>query len=303
MNWRDWKKNPTAEGHMEYHTPAVDIDSEDWQWPYWKFGYLHPDVLFKELHAEYNSIPCAIQDHHGWWIDVCEIANIADNRPQFLALLKERQAERFKELEKAWDTISSLLVGQPSRWRMKRDMTDLWVRFIRVSRHWSYDAIVGYFGAYVKEINRSKIAPEPPVEPEYSEESERRQQTLREIEQASTAEAGPSNIETRPFLASSTPDITMQQGESQLQTERRAVVEGKKPERRCAKPLMVDAATQTETPGTKRAVAKPKRPARKANESPNRVVKPRTRRSKPGTSNPEGLRRSARLQKLASGGS
>ncbi|KAI0964783.1 hypothetical protein F4678DRAFT_454844 [Xylaria arbuscula] len=302
MNWRNWRKNPTAEGHMEYHTPVVDIDSEEWKWPYWKFGYSHPSALFTELHAEYNSIPCAIQDHHGWWIDVCEIANIADNREQFLALLKERQDERFKELQKAWDTISALLIGQPSRWEMERDTTDLWVRFIRVTRHWSYDAIVGYFGAYAKERDRSRIAPKPPVEPEYTEKFKQRQQKAYEIEHANTTEAGPSNVDPRPSLPDSTPATILQRGETQLQMERRAVLEGKKPERHYAKPLMVDAATQTETPGTKRAAARAKRPVRKATESPKRVVKPQTRRSKPATSNPEGLRRSARLQQRASRG-
>ncbi|KAI1424699.1 hypothetical protein F5Y12DRAFT_785229 [Xylaria sp. FL1777] len=240
------REDSTIEGHLQFHTPELNSESEEWEWPFWKFGYTNPNVLFKDLHAEYNSIRFAIQDPYGWHSDVCETAHLADTKEQFLALLRKRQDERFQELKKAWDKISILLIAESDRWEIPRTRSDLWLRFIRITRHFSYDALVGYFGAYLKEPTEPRT-PKTPIALESEEHT---------------------NInETRPKQYHPIPN-------------------------------MVDRATQTST-----ATAASKKTPSPAGASPSKIVKRQTRRSKPTRNNPEGLRRSARLQQRAGRGS
>ncbi|KAI8945743.1 hypothetical protein F4801DRAFT_597518 [Xylaria longipes] len=148
----DWRETPTIQNHQSLHTPRPEwVDDREWTWPFWKFGFKNGGVLFTQLHTEYNSIRCAIQDPYGWHLDVCDIANVADTREEFFALLRQRQDERFTELRKAWERTRSLLVGEPSRWDTPQAKTDLWVNFVRISRNFSYDSFVKYFGAYIKD--------------------------------------------------------------------------------------------------------------------------------------------------------
>lgn len=90
----------TIENHLEMHTPYPDWDNLDneWKWPFGKFAYKDPNVLFTTLHAEFNSMKCAIQDPYGWHHDVCDVANTAKSKEEFLALLRQRQKERFDEI-------------------------------------------------------------------------------------------------------------------------------------------------------------------------------------------------------------
>ncbi|KAI1747078.1 hypothetical protein F4782DRAFT_452157 [Xylaria castorea] len=148
----EWFETPTIQNHLRLHVPDVDWKTdESWKWPFWKFGFKSADVLFNQLHAEFNSIQCAIQDPYGWHLDVCEIANIANDREEFFSLLRKRQDERYAELERVWHKASSLMVGEPSRWDSPHPRKDLWKNFVRISRNFSYDAFVGYFGAYINE--------------------------------------------------------------------------------------------------------------------------------------------------------
>ncbi|KAI1194443.1 hypothetical protein F5X97DRAFT_346699 [Nemania serpens] len=157
------RRVPTVETHLNHHTPAPEsVSDTQWSWPYWKFGYTHGGVLFTDLHAEYNSVRCAIQDPYGWHLDVSEIANQADNRETFFALLRQRQTERYAELEHAWKSTKSLLVGEPGRWDTKLRRNDLWINFVRVSRNFSFDSLVGFFGAFVKDNPYRPKLPEPP---------------------------------------------------------------------------------------------------------------------------------------------
>jgi hypothetical protein len=143
-------KSRTIDNHLAAHTPQPDYDlDQEWDWPSWKFGYDDPSVLFTTLHAEYNSIKCAIQDPYGWHHDVCEISNVAKDRNEFLTLLRKRQQERFDEIQSAWEKTKALLTGQPSRWETTLDKDLLWGAFIRLSRNFSYDSFVAYFGSYI----------------------------------------------------------------------------------------------------------------------------------------------------------
>jgi len=85
----NWYPTPTIGNHMKLHTPEPDyMLDRDWRWPIWKFGYDGPKILFTTLYAEFNSLKCAIQDPYGWHSDVCDVANIAKNKEEFLTLLK-----------------------------------------------------------------------------------------------------------------------------------------------------------------------------------------------------------------------
>ncbi|KAI0812809.1 hypothetical protein GGR55DRAFT_637961 [Xylaria sp. FL0064] len=257
---------PTVESHLELHTPVIDAESEKWAWPYWKFDFESPAVLFNSLHAEYNSIRCAIQDPCCWHSDVCELAHVAENREQFLALLRKRQDERFKELESAWHKIAVNLIADNDLFVMPRERTDMWTRFIRITQHFSYDAVVGYFGAYVQDEDNASSR-KTPVEPEFSDELKLRLQ-----------QAG-ARVEEQPDGPHHEPEITIH-----------------------SKPEMVDQSTQTTPPKSIQKATETKQQPHPIPKSPHRVVKRQTRRSKPAASNPEGLRRSARLQQRAERG-
>ncbi|KAI1734042.1 hypothetical protein F4680DRAFT_439557 [Xylaria scruposa] len=169
----DWNETPTIQNHQSLHTPSPEwVDDQNWTWPFWKFGYKSGGVLFTELHAEFNSIKCAIQDPYGWHLDVCDVANTANTREEFENLLRQRQNERFIELQRTWDKTSALLVGEPSRWDTPPSRRDLWVNFIRISRNFSYDSFVGYFGAFIKD----KPEPTPVLADNQVSKSENHQQ-------------------------------------------------------------------------------------------------------------------------------
>lgn len=155
-----WFQSRTIDNHLEAHTPRPDYDlDQEWHWPFWKFGYDDPNVLFTTLHAEFNSIKCAIQDPYGWHHDVCDVANIAKDKDEFLTLLRKRQKERFNEIQIAWEKTKALLTGQPSHWEATPDKAVLWGFFIRLARNFSYDSLVGYFGSYVA----NDQPPNPPL--------------------------------------------------------------------------------------------------------------------------------------------
>lgn len=144
-----WFQSRTIDNHLEAHTPQPDFDlDQEWYWPFWKFGYDDPNVLFTTLHAEFNSVKCAIQDPYGWHHDVCDVANVAKDKDEFLTLLKMRQKERFDEIQIAWEKTKALLTGEPSHWKATPDEAVLWGLFIRLARNFSYDSLVGFFGSY-----------------------------------------------------------------------------------------------------------------------------------------------------------
>ncbi|KAI3195600.1 hypothetical protein CBS147311_7905 [Penicillium roqueforti] len=150
-NW--WHQ--TLDSHRGAHTPfppnyALD---EKWKWKHWKFGYEDPNVLFTTLHAEYNTLHCALQDPYAWHKDVTDVTRIAENRDQFLTLLKKRQKERFDELQEAWETTKEVLTAEPSR-------VDQWAAFLNIARHMSYDSLVAYFGFYATD-NQPSTSPLP----------------------------------------------------------------------------------------------------------------------------------------------
>ncbi|KAI1347197.1 hypothetical protein F5Y01DRAFT_319033 [Xylaria sp. FL0043] len=294
---------PTVESHLELHTPELNPESGDWAWPYWKFGFESPAVLFNDLHAEYNSIRCAIQDPQGWYSDVRELADVAENREQFLALLRKRQDDRFKELEGAWHKISVHLLAENSRFLVPREKSDYWMRFLRITRNFSYDAFVGYFGAYVQDEAYPSSC-KPPVEPGHSDGFRLRlQQAGSNIRgQTDILHPAPEMLGTEPLSPDAMPSDQMQLEDNGAERDEPAGTGESIISRVRSKPEVVDHSTQTTPPRPTRKAGKAKRPSLPVTESPHRVVKRQTRRSKPAASNPEGLRRSARLQQRAERG-
>lgn len=106
---------------------------------------------------------CAIQGPYGGHHDLCDIAEIANDRGESLALSKNRQRGRFDEIQVAWETTKALLTDEPSRWQMDAtpDKAALWGLFIRLARNFSYDSLVAYFGSYVAD-DQPRDSPPPP---------------------------------------------------------------------------------------------------------------------------------------------
>ncbi|KAI0530428.1 hypothetical protein GGR58DRAFT_493462 [Xylaria digitata] len=273
-----WRIPVTIQNHLWHHTPQPNWDEErGWDWPFRKFGYESPDILFTDLHAQFNSISCAIQDPYGWHIDVCDIANEAKTRSEFLFLLQKRQEERFNELHKAWRQTRSSLVGNPDLLYSNQKIHDLWLRFVRISRNYSYDAFIGFFGAFAEcetEPDQLEFNPSGP-------DSERENELGRQEQ--------PDTLPTDP--EQNTEDFDWENRRSRLVPL---------PESLKRKfPALEEPSRQSQTSPRTVAVAET---SRKATTNPNKVVKRRTRRSKAARGNPEGLRRSARLQQRAERG-
>ncbi|KAI3329706.1 hypothetical protein F4824DRAFT_481073 [Ustulina deusta] len=147
----EWRKNPTPENHHGLHTPYVDWKCDGtWSWPFDKLCYPHPDVLWSSLHAEFNCMLFAIQDPYAWHSDVCELARISDNKKEFESALRKRRDERFQEIRANWEKTRSQLIANPIIWRSPPTGPDRpWATFCRISRHFSFDTIMGHFGNYV----------------------------------------------------------------------------------------------------------------------------------------------------------
>ncbi|KAK1761685.1 hypothetical protein QBC33DRAFT_462882, partial [Phialemonium atrogriseum] len=76
--------------HLEAHTHPLDsVLDEEWKWPFSKFGYKTANVLFTNLHLEFNCIKITIQDPCTWYNNVCGVARSAENKEEFLVQLKQ----------------------------------------------------------------------------------------------------------------------------------------------------------------------------------------------------------------------
>ncbi|KAI0096378.1 hypothetical protein GGR51DRAFT_543535 [Nemania sp. FL0031] len=256
-------EDPTFESHLASHTPCPEwVDGKEWSWSFRKFGYAHGGVLFTELHEEFNSFKCAIQDPFGWHLDVAEIANLANTREELFSLLRERRKERFAEIYNAWFETTSLLVGEPGRWDTVLNRVQSWENFSRISRDFSYDSLLNFFGEYVKDDNSRPGAqiPNPP-----------------------NPASGPQQQlpNQPPFEASDAGRIEFEQPPRRPEQESRAT-----------RPR----STRTRAPRTKESRTE-KIPA-PATNSPNKITR-KTRRRNVDLSVGGGLRRSARLRERA----
>ncbi|KAI0198213.1 hypothetical protein F4808DRAFT_472986 [Astrocystis sublimbata] len=194
-----FRAKPTIQNHQSLHTPQPEcVTKYQWWWPFYKFGFASPAVLFTELHAEYNSISIAIQDPQGWHLDVNEIANIAETREQFLTLLRERQDERFAELRATWEKTRTQLVADPTQWNEAPERSKQWFNFVRCSRNFSYDAFLSYFGAWVKDESKTTRALTENEHTDTDTESEGKSQKL--LGQAGDNEKGQVSTVKAPKL-------------------------------------------------------------------------------------------------------
>ncbi|KAI0407324.1 hypothetical protein F4802DRAFT_555038 [Xylaria palmicola] len=263
----------TRKTHRQFHVPPVDWEfPKEWKWPWWKFGFKSGAALFNELHAEFNTVQCAIQDPFGWHLDVCDVADLANTRQEFLDLLQKRQDERYKELDDIWSSTKATMVGCPSTWeRNPQTMNALWLRFVRISRNFSFDSIVGYFGAYTKDIPERK---RKRALPNAGGSGNERQQQPQQGGEVNDEGAQPS----------------MPDGEHKESCDNGEHRESRE---------SPNSVSQRQAATEMRTEAKlPSQPAK----SPNKVVKRRQRRGKTATPNEAGLRRSARLQHRAGSG-
>ncbi|KAI0868760.1 hypothetical protein GGS24DRAFT_198004 [Hypoxylon argillaceum] len=256
-------EDPNIHTHLRFHAPAPElVDDKEWTWPFRKFGYRHGGVLFTELHEEFNSFKCAIQDPYGWHLDVSEIAHMSNNREMFFSLLKKRQDERFAEIQSAWDRTASLLVGDPGQLEKALDCTEAWVNLIRVSRNFSFDSFLKFFSQYIEEEDRPKVPlPNPPNPERRTPQRPSPSQNSHEIRTIRTLESGQNSR-------------TLER-ESQSTSQR---------------------AARTITAGTKGA--RTTKTPTQATGSSYRITR-QTRRSKTGGGTRDGPRRSARLRERA----
>ncbi|KAJ5964249.1 uncharacterized protein N7479_004125 [Penicillium vulpinum] len=153
----------TLDTHLGAHTPCnTDYLYDDtWDWDSWRVGYKDPSVLFTTLHAEYNTLKCAIQDPKNWHSDVSEIARTANNKDEFLTLLKKRQEQRFDEIQTAWQKTIIWFANNPLCEDNPPDNAVLWEIFLQFSNHFSYDCLVRYFGSYTT-VDQPSTRPLPP---------------------------------------------------------------------------------------------------------------------------------------------
>ncbi|CDM26527.1 unnamed protein product [Penicillium roqueforti FM164] len=146
----------TIDTHLGAHTPPdPNYYEKTWCWESSRVGYKDPNVLFTTLHEEYNTLKCAIQDPEAWHRDVSCIARASNNNDEFLTLLKQRQAERFHEIQTTWQKIKTRLITDPARWDNPPTKAVLWSNFLQFARNFSYDCLVTCFGAYATDAQPS----------------------------------------------------------------------------------------------------------------------------------------------------
>ncbi|KAJ5466463.1 hypothetical protein N7530_010250 [Penicillium desertorum] len=140
----------TIDTHLWDHTPHHQKydQGEKFYWQAGKVGYEDSNVLFTTLHDEYNSFKCALSDAEAWHFDVAAVARTANDNDEFLALLKERQEQRIDEIQKGWRKTKLRLMSDPACFDMPPPRAVLFKNFGRVSRNFSYDSLVTFFGSY-----------------------------------------------------------------------------------------------------------------------------------------------------------
>ncbi|KAI0425149.1 hypothetical protein F5Y09DRAFT_322410 [Xylaria sp. FL1042] len=275
MEWRD---NPTPENYHRIHTPHVEWKWEDkWSWPFGKFDYGDPDVLWNSLYTQFNCMPFAIQDPYMWHADVCEIARISDTRHEFESALRKRRDERFNEIQAYWEKAKIQLVANPIIWKAPPRGPSLpWTTFCRLGRHFSFDTFIGHFANYMVDDTDALYAEE-------------------RAKAASAASVTPADA---PASSSTQPK----------QPEQAQQPRGECPPPSPSPPLNPTTANSTATAINITASDSEPRPTRvtrtsKGAANRSRVEKPpsrqRTNKAKPR----EGVRRSARLQERAGRGS
>jgi len=142
---------PTIQNHLKHHTPGPDdVEASGLlNWPFDKFGFEDPDVIFGSLHHQYNSVPFAIQDPHAWAADLHEAAHTASTKEEFLSLLETQRDQRFLEIQQAWRSTKANLAGKPMLWKTHPDPGALWMPFLDLARDFSMDSLVSFFASYL----------------------------------------------------------------------------------------------------------------------------------------------------------
>ncbi|KAJ3577798.1 hypothetical protein NPX13_g2769 [Xylaria arbuscula] len=284
-----YSKRHKVESHPWCHTP-INLNSDEWDWPFWKFEYPNQGVLFGELHTKYNSVSSAIQDPYAWHLDVRSVADVANSREEFETLLKERRDERFKELVDAWEKIASMLTVESYRFSLLQDDFDFWTRFIRISRHWSFDSFVGWFTPYCREVKQLP----PPIDKDFYDEV--LTDEGRELyDRARLEEEREFNAAKERASPDDSPGPSMQHALSGLQMEETVAASSSSssPEPDQWKPEMVDRASSPIV------IAAEQIPPTEATQTLNKGVKRQRKQEKSTKSGSQGLRRSARLQEQA----
>ncbi|KAH9989240.1 hypothetical protein F4779DRAFT_266032 [Xylariaceae sp. FL0662B] len=115
-----------------------------WRWPASKFN-MRQDELFRELHAQHNTFPFAIQEPEAFHRDVCEVAEEARTADELHRLLDERKDLRLRELDDRFDAAASHLTRDPDSVGQQH-----WDHVLQLFRDRSYDALVRYFTAYMR---------------------------------------------------------------------------------------------------------------------------------------------------------
>ncbi|KAM0251138.1 hypothetical protein ACHAQJ_008308 [Trichoderma viride] len=97
---------------MEPQLPKPDYVMEEWKWPWTKFS-LDPEILFTTLHTRFNLRPLPIQDSEAFYRDVCECIEVSNTIDEFYSKLEERKIQREKEIDSAWEDVSSTIGAAP----------------------------------------------------------------------------------------------------------------------------------------------------------------------------------------------
>lgn len=169
---------------MDPLLPEIDLFLDpSWYWYSDKFG-LDPQELFTTLHDRFNTKGFPLQDPQAFHQDVCECADNAETLDQFYSKLGDRKAQRMKEMNDAWEEVTTWLSALPKNMfcqlcydkeskDVKLDPNSLndglgerGYAFSQFTRTMSFDSMVIFFDGFARDERR-----------EY-EESERRKQNM-----------------------------------------------------------------------------------------------------------------------------
>ncbi|KAF5647369.1 hypothetical protein F25303_5235 [Fusarium sp. NRRL 25303] len=124
------------------------MDDPAYTWPAWKFG-LKKEDLSNKLHDQYNTYLTPIQSPEAFYHDISEIAHTAHSAAEFHRLAHGRRQQRLNELNKALESASFEIIGNPSLIE-----TPQWEHAIQLFRTNSLDSLVQYFASYLPREHR-----------------------------------------------------------------------------------------------------------------------------------------------------
>ncbi|KUI72092.1 hypothetical protein VM1G_07533 [Cytospora mali] len=149
------------DGSDPFEAPDWSFFAEhpDLKWPAWKFDMDITDA-WTTLARQFNSLTIPLLSCDTFRRDVSYLSVIAQDREEFLALLKERRDMREKELTELFKKTFLHLCQDPNSFDYKPGVREdgHWVEATCFANTKSFDTLIGYFASFLPLADRQALA-------------------------------------------------------------------------------------------------------------------------------------------------